>query len=358
MSIKRIAEMTGTSISTVSRVLNNPEYKCSSEELKKKIWDAARRINYVPNASARSLKMGKNIPTETSQIKVGALITRVDVEKTDPFFMELTYSIEKALLEKACKLEKIWYNSAFSNDKNISDIDMDTIVAEMREECPDIQGLIVVGKCNIDAMAILRDRFGDIIAISRNSSNFLVDEVICDGRKLAMQAIDYLVGLGHKKIGYVGPCFNEVRYHGYLETMKAHNIEPQLGYVMDCFQSEEDGYRVMGEISEVDDRPSAIYTANDIIALGMIRYLKEHKKSGYAPSIISSDGITRAEKSNPRLTTVKIPKKDMASLAVSLLLDRIEKGHENVTKLEMLGNLEVGESCYTIREDNWYGVWN
>lgn len=59
MSLKKIAEMVGTSVSTVSRVLNNSYTTCASEELKKKIWEAAHEIRYVPNASARNLKMGE-----------------------------------------------------------------------------------------------------------------------------------------------------------------------------------------------------------------------------------------------------------------------------------------------------------
>lgn len=58
MSIKKIAEQTGVSPATVSRVLNNPNYRCSQEGLRDKIWKAAMEQNYVPNEAARNLKMG------------------------------------------------------------------------------------------------------------------------------------------------------------------------------------------------------------------------------------------------------------------------------------------------------------
>ena len=62
MSLKKIAEMTGVSASTVSRVLNNKNYNCASADLKNKIWAAAEEIHYVPNENARNLQRGKQKP--------------------------------------------------------------------------------------------------------------------------------------------------------------------------------------------------------------------------------------------------------------------------------------------------------
>ena len=64
LSIKKIAKEAGVSTATVSRVLNNPGYKCSSEELRERIWKIARELNYMPNEAARNLKKGI---TDTSQ---------------------------------------------------------------------------------------------------------------------------------------------------------------------------------------------------------------------------------------------------------------------------------------------------
>ncbi len=62
MSLKKIAQITGVSPSTVSRVLNNKNHKCASEEIKDKIWSAARELGYLPNESARNLKKGRLLP--------------------------------------------------------------------------------------------------------------------------------------------------------------------------------------------------------------------------------------------------------------------------------------------------------
>ena len=88
MSIKKIAEKAGVSISTVSRILNRPDYKCSVPGLREKVWSIAMEMNYVPNEAARNLKKG----TQAKESKIwyiNVLMTRTDESRTDPFFTEL-----------------------------------------------------------------------------------------------------------------------------------------------------------------------------------------------------------------------------------------------------------------------------
>lgn len=116
MSIKKIAEKTGVSPATVSRVLNNPEYHCATPGLRDKIWRAAIEMNYAPNEAARSLKMG--VPTSDAKTYyINVLMTRMDVAQSDPFFSELLRVIETEIHRNSCILSKVWYMSLFSNDR-------------------------------------------------------------------------------------------------------------------------------------------------------------------------------------------------------------------------------------------------
>mgnify|MGYP002241885014 CR=1 FL=1 len=65
-------------------------------------------------------------------------------------------------------------------------------------------GLIIIGKCNDNVLKKLSAKYKSIVSVNRNSTNYLVDEVICDGKRIAALAVEYLIGLGHRKIGYVG----------------------------------------------------------------------------------------------------------------------------------------------------------
>ena len=117
MSIKKIAKEAGVSTATVSRVLNNPGYKCSSEELRERIWKIARELNYMPNEAARNLKKGI---TDTSQ-KVwylDVLMTRTGNLETDPFFSELLRVIESEIHRQGCILMHIFHQRCFRMTEN------------------------------------------------------------------------------------------------------------------------------------------------------------------------------------------------------------------------------------------------
>ena len=95
MSIRDIAKKAGVSASTVSRVLNNPGYRCASPELRDAIWRIAREMNYLPNEAARSLKMGSGKDgASAAPLRVDVIVTRASQRQADPFFGELLRIIE------------------------------------------------------------------------------------------------------------------------------------------------------------------------------------------------------------------------------------------------------------------------
>ena len=112
MSIKEIAKKANVSPATVSRVLNNPDYNCSSPEVRERIRKAAMELNYVPNEAARRLKQGKNEKAEKTYY-INVLITRTDGANVDPFFDALLRVIETEIHRSNCILANIWYRSIF-----------------------------------------------------------------------------------------------------------------------------------------------------------------------------------------------------------------------------------------------------
>ena len=343
MSIKKIAEMAGVSYSTVSRVLNDPSYKCSSEEVRSRILSAARDLNYVPNEAARNLRLG--VEPGRRVLYIGILVTRTESANVDPFFSELTRMTEGEIHRSMCILSNIWYRSAFSSEDEPEE-SHERFAREMLnslEHAPD--GLVIIGKCVPAAVKILRKRFRYIVSINRNSTNYEIDEVTCDGRKIAQTAVEYLIRLGHRRIAYAGDCHNEARYRGYRETLFKYGLDSDIDYSVDIRQSEEHGYKAMEQLAQRKNPPTAIYCANDIIAIGMLRWLGKNRSRYYSPSVISSDDIEEAQYTKPMLSTVRLPKDDMAKFALYLLLDRINGGHRAVARIELEGTLILRESC-------------
>jgi DNA-binding LacI/PurR family transcriptional regulator len=211
-------------------------------------------------------------------------------------------------------------------------------------------GLIIIGKCCNKVLKCLKKHEKNIVSINRNSTNYEVDEVLCDGKKIAMTAINYLIQLGHKKIGYVGDCHNETRFEGYRQAQVQYHLEHDIDFVYDTTPDEEHGYKAMEYFLKQKNPPTGIYCANDILAIGMLKCLSKRRNRFYIPSIISSDNIAEGEYTTPMLTTVSLPKQEMVRFAIILMLDRIQGGHKIISRVEMEGTLIVRESCRSADE--------
>lgn len=299
MSIKEIAKRTGASQATVSRVLNNPEHRCSDPKLRDKIWKAAMELHYVPNEAARDLKHGK--PGDKQQTYyVQVLVTRSDVGQSDPFIEELLRVIESEIHKHLCILTHVWHKSVFSDERRCKKEDINRIVADLCKETEgNSHGLIIIGKISKHAIPAIRKHFTNVVAVNRNQLGQQLDEVFCDGRKIAFDAVSYLISQGHEDIGYVGGCDHEARFRGYNEA------------------------------------------------------LARNRRQYQSISIISSDNIELASQISPMLTTVALPKEEMGRFAVMLLLDRIEGRHQSEVVMELKGKLLIRESVRKYGDNDW-----
>lgn len=354
MSIKEIARMAGVSISTVSRILNNPDYHCADPTARDRVWKAAMETNYVPNTAARDLKMGTGDAKTEKTCFIDVLMTRTGNAGADPFFSELLKNVESELHRHACVLSQIWYEPVFSDDRKAARTDLTAKIEKLYgAKGSGHDGLIIIGKCVPAAIHLWKKLYKNIVSINRNSTNYEIDEVLCDGRKIAKTAVEYLYGLGHRKIGYIGETVNEARYFGYTDTLSHLHLTIDPGLIVETHQTEAGGYRAMEALLERDNGPTAIYCGNDITAIGAIGFLKTRRALAYMPSVMGSDDIEAAQECDPMLTTVRLPKREMAMFAVALLLDRIKGEHTSVTRMELEGVLIARTSCMAPEEGIW-----
>ncbi|MCR4842200.1 MAG: LacI family transcriptional regulator [Eubacterium sp.] len=350
-SIKEIAKLAGVSPATVSRVLNRPDYKCRDAEARDRIWKAAIELDYAPNEAARSLRKsaaGGDGAARTAY-RINVLMTRSEAKQTDPFFTELLHIIESEIHNHGHILTNVWHMPDFSDDRKCRQLDLPEIIDGLyRQTNGQNNGLIIIGRCSHDVIALLQKKFKNLVSVNRNSTNYAIDEVLCDGEKVSSMAVEYLIKLGHTAIGYVGACYGEARFRGFQETLLAHKLYMDPAFVIETHQTEQEGYRAMEHILRSEYRPGAIYCANDITAIGMLDCLKHFRSLSYTPAIIASDNIERAQFSDPMLTTIALPKEEMGRFAISLLLDRIRGGHASVVRMELEGKLLVRDSCVSV----------
>ncbi|MCD8348315.1 MAG: LacI family transcriptional regulator [Lachnospiraceae bacterium] len=339
MSLKKIAEMTGVSVSTVSRVLNNRDYNCASEEIKNKIWAAAEKISYVPNESARNLKLGQAYQTSAPARKLAVILERFHSLDDDPFFRELFRSVEQEAFANGCTISKLFF----------SELHMEELSGEKAD------GYIILGRVSPQTLRDMKRHSKNIVSVSRNPTKFELDEIICDGRSAAVCAMEYLIGKGYRRIGYIGDCSYEDRYVGYCDTMIRHNLPMDYASILPTDQTAKNGSIAMKKLLE-NNRASAavdaVLCANDATAIGALNGWNEwrisdnlNKKRKKMPAIISIDDIKAASEVTPSLTTVHIPHDDMGKAAVKVLLDRIQRGHTEKLRVEFPSRLVIRESC-------------
>ncbi len=335
MSLKEIAQMTGVSVSTVSRVLNNTSATCASPAVKDRIWEAARQTGYVANETARSLRRSKELQEEALRISI--ILARITSLEEEPFFAELLRNLEEELyLQKAAVDQVVFAEESVSHHPENSD------------------GIILLGRCSEKLFSQIRKKQPNLVGIWRNPVDFLVDEVICDGRKAAETAMEYLISLGHRKIAYIGDCSNESRYVGYCNALINKGLPLVYDRVKQTGQTKKEAVRAFSELllgkkQETTDF-SAVFCANDISAIGVLETLAgEKKKLRDQISVISIDNIEEAENVKPYLTTINIPRKEMAHMAVQLLKDRIDHGHSEYTRIEFPCRIVQRGSCRELR---------
>lgn len=357
MSLKRIAELAGTSIATVSRVLNNPEHRCHDKALEERIWQLAAEENYAPDTAARNLRKGKKNTKKPYTVDI--YLTRFDSMDQDAFFGELFQTIKEELMSLGCALGEILnaedilvlgelkdtsIHVPYKSSERIQSEKQKNSLAFVPQK--ENTGLIILGKCPANLIPVLKKRYACIAGIDRNPTEYEYDEVICNGATAAEKAVEHLIALGHRNIAYIGDCSYESRYVGYYQTLLSHHISLNHTNVYPTNQTMEEGKKAMLHILQTKERPTAIFCANDMTALGVLKALASRKKKDYIPSVIGIDNIRESAKTTPMLTTIHIPKKEMAHLALSLLLDRKEGKHSENVRIELPCRLLERESCY------------
>jgi LacI family transcriptional regulator len=317
--LKDIAEKTGYTVNTVSRAINGKQD--INEQTKNRILTIARELGYRPNRLARSLRLKK---TKT----IGVVIADV----ANPFFSTIIKHIE--------------YESKL---RNYSIILRDTDENQAREEeaisqlaADPVDGLIIVPVQTSSASLVRLRSFNlPFVLVGRYFEALDCDYIVTDDEEGGYIATRHLIERGHRRIAFInGPphiSSARERLKGYRRAMGEYGIPVAEGWVRNDVISLEDGYRVCSELLAVSEFPSAIFAYSDYVAVGIIRALYEHGKTpGKDISLIGYDDIDYALCFERPLTTIRIPKRELAAGAVRILCDRIEASGAGSPRQEKL----------------------
>jgi len=341
VTLKDIAEKAGISISTVSRIINNDQKKSASKETAEKVWNLVREMGYIPNYHAKNLKASKNHKPNLGK-NIGCILASPKDTFKDQFFSQIMMGIQS---EAALHGYNVGYTFSYFEDKS---------ALFQHITSSEVDGSIVLGRMNEDFFNFLKSNIKNLVYVGLNRVGRDLDEVICDAYEATGCAVEYLISLGHTKIGYIGEIpspgknsvINEHRFKAFKDTLTKNGIPLDDKYIKGITLSSKEGHNAMIEIIESGNLPSAIFCGNDITAIGVMRAI--HKNGLRIPkdiSIIGIDNIEISEYFRPALTTVHVPKEELGRFAVKLLIDKINDGHKVNALIKLPFKLVVRESC-------------
>jgi len=330
ITLKMIAHKAGVSAMHVSRALNNkPGVK---KDLREKILKIARQQHYQPHIIARSLVLQK---THT----IGLIIPCV----THSFFPEITRSVEDVAHSRG-------YNVLLCHSDDNAQREEEEIRLLLSRK---VDGLAIVpatDKINLTVYEQLMKKRVPFCFIDRFYKRLKTSCVITDDKKGAEEAVSYLLSLGHRYIGHIaGPLYLSTaweRYKGYSNALLKNGIKTKTELIRGKKSYEEDGgYQAMKEFLEMKRIPSAIFAANDLLAIGAMKAIKEEGlKIPRDISLVGFADIRMASLLAVPLTTVRQPAREMGRLAAELLIDEIEKKRKQLTQIRLPVRLIIRDS--------------
>ncbi len=308
VTIKDIAKKAGVSIATVSYVINKS--RPVSQDLADRVNNAIEQIGYYPDNNARSLKSKRTCT-------IGLIVP----DNSNPFFSEIAKGVEDAGFEAGFSV--ILCNSNAMLERELAYIDM--LISKR------VDGVIFAPTTqSIDPIKRIVDLGVPVAVFYRETGGLNIDSIRIDNVKSSYCATRHLIELGHKEIACIRPLSMETpsgrRVDGYKRAMEDAGLIwiPEL---MPRGNNLISGGEIAAkQLLESGKKFSAVFSTNDVMAIGAMRALRDAGLS--IPddvSVVGFDDITLASYSEPPLTTISQPKYQAGAMAVQHILERIEK---------------------------------
>ena len=329
-TIKDIAKAAGVSISTVSRVLTSSQ--TVDQEKKERVMKAVREMNYVPNNNARNLR-------KTQSQTVMILAKTIE----NPFFQNIIHNLEKLLMFRGLTLEI----------RNVGKNDDEIEVAKREAKNSNPRGIILLGGVfgytdedfrTIGTPCVLVT----IKADDRVNPDYYSSVIIDDVAEMK-RATEYLLDLGHRRIGciytksHTEDTPNTLRLKGYLQALEERGIasDPQL--IGLPVQGDQTGYEYAfnAMIRLMDRNPdmTAVVAMSDVLAIGAAKaVVASGRRIPEDISVMGFDGTDEAAYWNPSLDTVAQPVEQFAQKTADALMQMLtdKKTSHTVLKCSLI----------------------
>ena len=331
-TIRDVAERAGVAPITVSRVLNNSGYV--SQETRERVESAAAELEYVPNMLARSLRSNR---TDTFAL--------VLTDITNPFWTTVARGVEDAASEHG-------FNVILCNtDEQVSKQERYLSVLLRKQ----VDGfLFVPARSRTESLDMIRKQAVPVVVLDRHIPNVDVDTVRCNSERGSYRLLRHLLELGHRRIAILaGPqdvSTSQDRILGYRNALIEAGIEID-DRLIECDEyTAESGYLMAHRVLSLRPRPTALFAANNFIAVGALRALRElGLQVPQDISIVGFDDLPPYYIIEPFLTVAVQPAYTMGYKAATLLIERITQPvHDGFQELLLSSEIKIRRSTQAI----------
>jgi LacI family transcriptional regulator len=309
--IHDVAAAAGVAIKTVSRVLNDePNVR---EETRARVLAVVKRLNYHPSLSARSLAGRRSY-------LIGLIYENPSVN----YIVDVQHGATARCREG--KFQLLMHQVTGRGE------DLERDVLGLVDQTH-VDGLIVTAPLSesVELIRALDRRSMPFVRIAPNDIRHRTPYADMDDEGAAREMTEYLIGLGHRRIGFIaghpGHFASGLRLVGYRNALKAHRIAFSEGFVRQGYFVFESGMEAARQLLTMPQPPTAIFASNDDMAAGVL--MAAHEMGIPVPerlSVAGFDDTYIARTVWPRLTTVHQPSYDLAYTATDLLLQALQTG--------------------------------
>jgi len=329
-TIRDVARLSGVSPMTVSRVINDSERV--SPETRRRVEQAIAELGYVPSRLARGL----------SRQRTGTLAVIVP-DVANPFFT----AIVRAAEEVARRAD---YQVILCDTRSDLSVERDVIEELISHR---VEGMVIAPVSDRSATPLMRlAEFGvPFVLIDRTVPGVDCDVVLGDSSGGARQLVEHLTSLGHRRIGFIVESDDvstaRDRRRGYEAALGAAGIALDPALVVNASADPSGGLAGMTRLLELQERPTAVFTVNNLAAVGAIEAVRAAGLE--VPddvALVCFDDIEYASRLYPFLTAMEQPAQTFGTLGAQLLLERIEgRGPKRRHEVVLPGEFIIRKSC-------------
>ncbi|MEO8610763.1 MAG: LacI family DNA-binding transcriptional regulator [Chloroflexota bacterium] len=333
-TIKDVAREAGVSIATVSYVLNKKD-TFVSKETRRQVQETIERIGYTPNATARNLKASRTR-------LIGYAWHEVPYNQVNPVLDRFTYYLAQAA--EAAGYHVLTFTHPTTDPLPV----YDDLIRTQR-----VDAFVLAGTVRDDGrIRFLKEAEFPFVSFGRSNPDWDFPWVDTDGQQGVREATDYLISLGHRRIGMAGwpeeSISGSFRVQGYLDALDAAGIPFQPEYLVRGEHSEQAGRDALAYwcSQPLDEQPTAIVAITDLVAIGI---MNEAERRGLVVgrdlSVIGYDDVPMSQYLRPALTTVQQPILEIGQALVSILENVLHQRPISDGQVLIPPHLIIRDSC-------------